>query len=245
LLMGAKRQAKMTPQRSFRAVIFDVDGVLLKSPHEAAWREALEGFADPARFTTQVYQAEVAGKPRLDGARAVLKALGVPEARAEDYAAKKQARLEALIGDGHVEAFPDALRFVAAVAGLKLPMAVASASKNANRMLAPLQLDDGSPLLKAFAANVCGLDVRHGKPDPEIFLAAARELGVAPGLCLVVEDAPAGIEAARAGGMAGLGVARLGDQNLLRGAKADLVVTTLDDVDLRALADGRLQRAGA
>jgi len=53
-----------------RAAIFDVDGVLPASLHERAWREALDGFADPARFTTAVYQAEVAGKPRLDGARA-------------------------------------------------------------------------------------------------------------------------------------------------------------------------------
>ena len=62
------------------AVIFDVDGVLLASPHERAWHEALAGLADPARFTTAMYQAQVAGKPRLDGARAALEALGVPEA---------------------------------------------------------------------------------------------------------------------------------------------------------------------
>ena len=66
---------------------------------------------------------------------------------------------------------------------------------------------------------------------PEIFLIAAQELGVAPANCLVVEDAPAGIEAARAGGMMALGIARLGDEALLRAAGADLVVTSLDDVD--------------
>jgi beta-phosphoglucomutase len=49
------------------AAIFDVDGVLLQSPHEQAWRDALVGIADPARFTTAMYQASVAGKPRLDG----------------------------------------------------------------------------------------------------------------------------------------------------------------------------------
>jgi len=46
-------------------VIFDVDGVIVDSPHERAWREALQGFADPARLTTALYQAHVAGKPRL------------------------------------------------------------------------------------------------------------------------------------------------------------------------------------
>src|SRR5262245_49769409 len=60
------------------AAIFDVDGVLVASPHERAWREALEGFGDPARFTTEFYQSRVAGKPRMDGARATLEGLGVP-----------------------------------------------------------------------------------------------------------------------------------------------------------------------
>ena len=58
-----------------RAAIFDVDGVLVASPHEQAWREALAGLADPARFTTAFYQANVAGKPRLDGARSALEQL--------------------------------------------------------------------------------------------------------------------------------------------------------------------------
>src|ERR1700689_1215456 len=62
------------------AGIFDVDGVLVASPHERAWREALKGFADPARFTTAMYEAHVAGKPRLSGARAALEALGVQDA---------------------------------------------------------------------------------------------------------------------------------------------------------------------
>ena len=65
---------------------------------------------------------------------------------------------------------------------------------------------------------------------------AAAELGREPADCLVVEDAPAGIAAARAGGMIALGIARLADETLLRAAGADLVVTSLDDVDADALA---------
>jgi hypothetical protein len=60
--------------RVLKAAIFDVDGVLLASTRERAWREALTGFAEPAGFTTAIYQAEVAGKQRLDGARAALAA---------------------------------------------------------------------------------------------------------------------------------------------------------------------------
>ena len=65
-------------------------------------------------------------------------------------------------------------------------------------------------------------------------------MGVAPAQCFVAEDAPAGIEAARAGGMAAIGVARLGDAEMLRAARADLVVTSLDDVVITELALGRL-----
>lgn len=226
------------------AGIFDVDGVLLASPHERAWREALDGLADPARFTSAVYQARVAGKPRLAGARAALEALGAPDAerQAPAYAERKQARLEALVQAGAVRAFPDALRFVQAVVALHLPLACASSSKNADAMMRPVRLDGGASLLDAFKANVNGRDLRQGKPDPEIFLLAAAELGVAAARCLVVEDASAGIEAARAGGMASLGVARLGDAHVLRAAGADLVVTSLDDVAIDELAAGRLRR---
>ena len=108
--------------------IFDVDGVLLASPHERAWREALQGITAPDRFTTAMYQAHVAGKPRLNGALAVLEALGVPDAEqlAAAYAERKQRRLEELLHAGDFAAFPDALRFVQAVRGLGCPMAVAS-----------------------------------------------------------------------------------------------------------------------
>ena len=227
------------------AAIFDVDGVLLASPHEQAWREALTGFADPTRFTTAMYQATVAGKPRRAGALAALVALGVSEAAAKvnAYAACKQAKLEALIADGHVAAFPDALRFVAAVLALGWPIAVASSSKNAVPMLRQIRLADGRELLPLFSAYVCGRDLQHGKPDPEIFQIAAKELHTMPGHCFVAEDAPAGIQAARAGGMAALGVARLHDEAGLRAEHADLVVTSLDDVSIRALMDGRLGTA--
>jgi beta-phosphoglucomutase len=233
--------------QTLTATIFDVDGVLLASPHERAWREALQGFADPDRFTSAMYQAHVAGKPRLSGARAALEALGVPDAgrQAVAYAERKQKRLEKLIDAGSVAAFPDALRFVQAVGALGWRMAVASSSKNANGMMQPIRLGSGQSLLDVFSANVCGRDLRQGKPNPEIFLLAATELQVAPAQCFVVEDAPAGIEAARAGHMTALGVARHSDAALLRAAGADLVVTSLDEIAVDELAEGRLCRRPA
>ena len=233
----------MRPVASLTAAIFDVDGVLLASPHERAWREALLGLADPKRFTTAMYQAAVAGKPRLSGAVAALEALGVPDAekRAPAYAEVKQKRLLALIEAGHVAAFPDALRLVQAIRSLRWPMAVASSSKNADRMMQAIPVGDGRTLLDMFDANDCGRTLTHGKPAPEIFLLAAAALGVAPAHCFVAEDAPAGVEAARAGGMTALGVARLGDSAGLRAAGADLVVTSLDEVAIDALREGRLR----
>jgi beta-phosphoglucomutase len=232
---------------TLKAAIFDVDGVLLASPHERAWREALTGFADATLFTTAMYQRVVAGKPRLDGARAALEALGAQdvEGRAGPYADRKQKRLEQLIEEGSVAAFPDALRFVQALDEMHWPMAVASSSKNANGMMRLIRLDAGQSLLDVFAANVCGRDLPRGKPDPTIFLMAAAELHIDPVHCFVIEDASAGVQAAHAGNMTALAVARNNDVELLRSAGADLVVTSLDDVGVKALADGKLRRSAA
>jgi beta-phosphoglucomutase-like phosphatase (HAD superfamily) len=251
------------------AIIFDVDGVLLDSPHERAWREALRELMEgdwsdvrdrttwsPDAFTPQVYQEVLSGKPRMAGARAALDRFGVPDAarRTPDYAARKQARLIELIEAGRFHAYPDALRFVLAVRAAGIRIAAASSSKNAKLFLGRIRLDafaaeqglmeagvePGETLLDAFDVDVSGRDFAHGKPHPEIFLTAAGELGLPPGRCFVVEDAVSGIQAAKAGGMAGLGVARADDAALLAGADADLVVTSLDDVDVSGLAEGRL-----
>lgn len=225
------------------AAIFDVDGVLVASPHERAWREALTGYADPAAFTTEFYQAYVAGKPRLDGARSALEHLGVAEADrlAPAYAEHKQALVDDLIKHGQFEAFPDAVRLADALHKAGFRLALASSSKNADSMLRQLSLPDGSPLLSAFDADLSGAEVPHGKPAPDLFELAARTLGMPADECLVIEDAPAGVEAAHAGGMQAVGIARLGDEALLAGAKAELVVTSLDQVDVAALSQGALK----
>ena len=229
------------------AVIFDVDGVLLASPHERAWRDALAGLAAPARFTTALYQEHVAGKPRTSGACAALEALGVPDAQRQSalYATRKQARLEDLIAANDFHVFQDALRLVRAIEGLGWRMAVASSSKNANGMLRLIPYDRTRTLFDVFTVNVCGRDLTRGKPDPAIFLLAASELGLTSATCLVVEDAPAGIEAARIGGMTSLGIARLHDDGDLAAAGADVVVDSLDDVARADLAEGRLRRVVA
>lgn len=220
------------------AFIFDVDGVLLASPHEGAWREALAGFADPLLFTTAFYQAQVAGRARLDGARAAFAALGLPDARsrAAAYAAAKQRCLKRIVAAEGIKAFPDALRFVRVLADRGWALAAASSSKNAESMMRAVPLNGDQTLLDVFAARVCGRGLRHRKPDPEIFLLAAAELRVAPAYCFVAEDAPVGIRAAKAGGMTAIGIARLGDADGLRAAGAERVVASFDEIRIDDLA---------
>ena len=180
----------------------------------------------------------------MDGALAALVALGVdqPERQVIPYAELKQKRLEELIHEGQVSAFPDALRFVQSTAELGLPMAVASSSKNANGMMKAVKFPSGQSLYDMFSVNVCGVDLPEGKPNPAIFLLAAQGLGIEPAACFVAEDAPAGVKAASAGGMAPLGIARNNDESLLQAAGADLVVTSFDEVAIDDLAHGRLCR---
>ncbi len=255
-----------------RGAVFDVDGVLVDSPHERAWREALQELMEndwrdirgqttysPERFTPAIYQAVMAGKPRAAGALAALEYFGVPDpaSRAELYGERKQEHVITLIEAGKFHAFTDALRFVLAVKHSGIPLAVASSSKNAGLFLSRIRLDvfcaerglpygfvtDGMTLKEIFDADISGRDFKQGKPHPEIFLTAAQELSVPSEECFVAEDASSGVQAAKAGNMAALGVARMHDQQLLNEAGADLVVTSLDDVAINALSDGRLQKA--
>jgi beta-phosphoglucomutase len=249
----------------FEGAIFDVDGVLVDSPHERAWRDALRRLMEgpwrdiapqssyqPERYTSEIYQTYVAGKPRMDGVRAALDYFGVRDPdgrRALEYAELKQAELLRLIEQGEFRAFDDALRFLLDLKAAGVKIAAASSSKNANLLLGKVPLKEfagrhgfvkpGDTLLEMFDANVCGRDFAQGKPAPDIFLAAAAELILPPAYCVVVEDATSGVQAALAGGMACIGVARLGDAAMLRAAGADWVVSSLDELPAVALLEIR------
>src|SRR5205814_10708903 len=88
------------------------------------------------------------------------------------------------------------------------------------------------------AVMVCADEIRNGKPDPEGYLTAAKRLGVAPAQCIVVEDAPAGIQAAHAGGMRVIAIATTHERAQLAGA--DAIVGTL--ADIRAETNSELTR---
>ena len=179
----------------FQGSIFDVDGVLVDSPHEKAWRESLRelmesswrGIRDrttwsPDAFTSHVYQQYVSGKPRMSGARAALDYFQVPDAenRVAEYARLKQEMVVRLIQAGDFTAYPDALRFVIATKDAGMLIADASSSKNAGLFLRQIRLDTfaqehgissptlrpGLTLLDYFDADVSGRDFAHGKPRP-------------------------------------------------------------------------------
>ena len=243
------------------AFIFDVDGVLVDSPHEQAWGEALKelmakewrelvpvtGYS-PELYTPSVYQRHVAGRPRGDGAAALLAYFNIDDpdgARADLLCNRKQRRIQRLMNGGDFRAYDDALRFLVAAKAAGAKLAAASSSKNANTLLARLdffgfccreRLDYefvtmGTTLPDLFDVNVCGRDCARGKPHPEIFVVAADALGLTPEQCVVVEDAPNGVEAAKAGGMLCIGVARNDDAQLLASAGADWVVNSLDELE--------------
>jgi haloacid dehalogenase-like hydrolase len=178
---------------AYRVAIFDVDGVLVDSPHELAWRESLRmlmegewrdlrhqtGWA-PGRFTPTVYQQTMAGRPRMAGARAAMEYFGVPgiDARAERYAAAKQEQILRLIEEGRFVAFPDALRFILAVKDAGIQVAAASSSKNAKLFLERIRLDTfaaeqrldygfirpGMTLEELFDVDISGRDFPRGSP---------------------------------------------------------------------------------
>lgn len=244
-----------------QAVVFDVDGVLVGLCHWELWRDALldllgDAWRDlqvpVARFTPASYRALVSGRPRYEGALAVLEHLGVADApqRARQLGDQKQRRTLAHIDREGFSTFPDALRLLAAAKTAGLRVGAASSSKNASLLLSRAVMGPAADhvpgagqhtrIADLLDVDVSGRDHPRGKPDPGIFLAAVAELGCSPSACLVVEDAVAGVAAARAGGLPVVGVARQNDHHELAGA--DLVVSTLDEVDADALSRGRLRR---
>ena len=248
----------------FQGAIFDIDGVLVDSPHEQAWRESLAQLMAgpwasiaagtryaPTRYTSAVYQEYVSGKPRAAGAQAALQYFGVPDpygARVQEYGEAKQRLLLALIARGAFAAYDDAIRLLLHLKAAGVRVAAASSSQNADLFLqkVPLArfrnefpaLAPDATLLGMFDANVNGQAVPHGKPDPALFLLAAAALRAAPDACLVVEDAPAGVQAARAAGMACFALARHSDAAALRAAGADWVAADADALPLDALLAG-------
>lgn len=199
--------------RPTRAVIFDLDGVLVDTArhHRRAWDElaAELGF----ELDTRVHES-LKGVSRQASLDLVLAAGGrdLDPAQRSALAERKNARyLELVDGLTPDDVLPGVERLLGELARAGVRVAVGSASKNAQAVLARLGLT------ARFDAVVDGLCAARPKPAPDVFLAAARELGEPVDACVVVEDAAAGVEAAHRAGMRAVGI---GDAAILAEAEA-------------------------
>ena len=238
-----------------RACLFDLDGVLTQTAtvHAAAWQQMFDGYlrqrsaqtGEPfVPFDLNDYDRYVDGRTRADGARAFLASRGItlPEGSDSDppgtptvhgLASQKNALVQARIAASGVAAYPGSVRYLRAVREARLASAVVSASANARAVLT------SAGLISMVDVIVDGVVAREqhlaGKPAPDSYLAAARELRQQPGSCAVFEDALAGVAAGRAGRFGCVvGVDRAGQAADLRSNGADVVVTDLAELLDRA-----------
>ncbi|MFF3563835.1 HAD family hydrolase [Streptomyces sp. NPDC002574] len=232
-----------------RACLFDLDGVLTKTAlvHAAAWKETFDDFLrrrDGADFRpfdkVADYDEYVDGRPRADGVRTFLASRGIelPEGTPDDPPErdtvngvgnrKNTILLEKIRTEG-VEAYEGSVRYVHAVRAAGLRTAVVSSSANCRDVLVAVGIED------LFDVRIDGIVAAErklpGKPHPDTFLEAARDLGVEADAAVVYEDALAGMDAGRAGRFGYVvGVDRVGQADALREHGADIVVQDLAEL---------------
>ncbi|NLF30049.1 MAG: HAD-IA family hydrolase [Planctomycetes bacterium] len=212
-------------------VIFDMDGVLCDSEAIMA-QAACRMFAETYRVTVRPEDfAPFAGTGENRYLGGVAAQYGIDWQLERDKARAYAIYLEMIVG--RLAPLPGVVDFVAHCRGRGLKLAVAT-SADLVKMEGNLR-EIGLP---AATFDVCltGSDVLHKKPDPEIFLAAARRLGVPSPACLVVEDAPNGVRAAKAAGSRCLGLTTSFAPGILRDAGADWIAADLAAVPAEVYA---------
>lgn len=231
----------------FDAVLFDLDGVLTPTAdvHERAWsqmfNEFLAGRGDgQAPFTNADYHSYVDGRPRFDGVRTFLQSrhIALPEGSEADppgngsvgaLGNRKNELFNQLLSTEGIAPYPGSLRLLDQLTGVGKEVAVVSSSRNAKAVLA------AADLTPRFAVVVDGVVAKDehlaGKPAPDTFLAAARQLGVPKERAVVFEDALSGVAAGRAGpfGLV-IGVNRGAGEQALLDHGADIVVDDLAEL---------------
>ncbi len=226
----------MTTERRV-AVIWDLDGTLAdtEQAHFRAWK-ALRG-----RFGRELSWEDF--KPTFGlGKQHILRMListTLSDDEIEQLSIEKEAAFRGESGGG-VETMPGARALALHLNRLDIPQAIGSSAPPENITFVLGALD----MTSLFQVTVSRWEVAHGKPFPDIFLRAAEKLGVSPSQCIVIEDAPAGIQAAHAGGMRCIALASTWPMTALSGA--DCVVRDLSDVlwgrdTWLAFADGTWQ----
>ena len=184
------------------AIILDLDGVICDTAHFhfLAWHRLA---AEYGYELTQADNEQLKGVSRADSLTFILglanKTLSTEQFN-EDLRRKNEWYLDLVKDMGPLDVLPGVPSFFAEVAARKIPLALGSASKNANMVLTRVGL------IQAFDAIVDASQVSQGKPHPETFIKAAELLGIAPENCLVFEDSAAGVQAAISGGMKAVGI---------------------------------------
>jgi HAD superfamily hydrolase (TIGR01509 family) len=208
--------------RDDRGVIFDLDGVLINSEplHCCAFQDVLAPYG--VTVTEQDYYAGYL----VYSDREVLERLLPDLGALDDAVAAKERRYWELLQAG-VPAFRDGLALLAKTDGWRVGLATGSIRREAELALRTLGIRE------RFGAVVAREDCRRGKPDPEPYLRAAGVLGLSPPRCVVVEDAPGGVRAAKAAGMACVAVTHSCPREQL--VEADLIVDDLAMVELASL----------
>lgn len=231
---------------SYDAILFDLDGVITPTAevHMRAWAVLFDGFlrergiAEP--YTDADYFAHVDGKPRYDGVRDFLasRRIELPEGSPQDaedaqtvagLGNRKNAVFAQILRTDGVQAYPGSLRLLEQLAVAGTAVAVVSSSRNARGVLEAAGIAGRfGVVVDGIVANEHGLP---GKPAPDTFVDAARQLGKAVERCVVVEDAVSGVAAGRAGGFGLIvGVDRGAGADALADAGADVVVSDLAEL---------------
>jgi alpha,alpha-trehalase len=249
---------RVTIARSlYDGVIFDLDGVVTQTAavHAASWKRLFDGYLreraareasapgdGPYRpFDLDAdYARYVDGKPRYDGVRDFLASRGIELPRGDPsdppdketvcgLGNRKNDLFNAEVREHGVETYPSTIELIRHLHEVGIRVGLMSSSKNTAMVL------DVTGTTDLFEVRVDGVVAAQvglpGKPDPAMYLEAARRLGVEAARSVVVEDALSGVEAGRRGGFAlVIGVDRLGQADALRKAGADVVVDDLAEV---------------
>lgn len=177
-----------------KGVIFDLDGVLLSTDdyHFQAWKQLADRLAIP--FDREKNN-RLRGVSRMESLEIVLDGRAFSDEEKTAFAAEKNETYRALLSKMKPSDVSDDVRnTIAQIKSRGIRVAIGSSSKNTKFIL------ERVGLMGEFDAIADGNDIRRSKPDPEVFLVAAKRIGLAPVDCIVVEDALAGIDAAVAGG---------------------------------------------
>ncbi|HVU18899.1 MAG TPA: HAD family phosphatase [Candidatus Didemnitutus sp.] len=216
------------------SVIFDWDGVIVDSSraHEIAWEQL---GVETGRPMPEGHFKAGFGRKNEQIIPQILK-WQLPEAEIVRLGRRKEELYREALKDTGIAPLPGVIEFLNRLRGAGIACAVGSSTerKNIETIMGIIGLAD------TFRAIVSAEDVTRGKPDPQVFLTAARRIGADPRNCVVFEDAFAGLEAARAGGMKAIGVATTHPADALVD-RADRVVHRLDEVsvaDLQTLVTG-------